>query len=83
MGFNAIKFDLDTPWDKLPKAAKDLILYGSEGKEFTMKWGEGHRWRRRTRHDGAEVVESPRDDFSRIGVVVHDEHVKAAKIETN
>ncbi len=41
----AFKFDLDTPWEKLPKSAKDLILYGSEGKEFTMKWGEGHRWR--------------------------------------
>ncbi len=41
----AFKIDLDTPWDKLPKASRDIILYGSGGREFTMKWGEGHRWK--------------------------------------
>ncbi|MFT3841795.1 MAG: excinuclease ABC subunit UvrA [Myxococcaceae bacterium] len=41
----AFKIDLDTPWAKLSKREKDVILYGSEGAEFTMKWGDGGRWR--------------------------------------
>jgi excinuclease ABC subunit A len=32
--------DLDTPWEKLPKKARDVILYGSDGAELKMKWGD-------------------------------------------
>ncbi len=28
-----------------PKRERDLVLYGSSGKEFTLKWGDGGRWR--------------------------------------
>ncbi len=30
--------DYDTPWKNLPKKQKDLILYGSNGKELTVTW---------------------------------------------
>ncbi|ACN14010.1 UvrA1 [Desulforapulum autotrophicum HRM2] len=30
--------DYDTPWKDLPRAQKDLILYGSKGKELTVNW---------------------------------------------
>ncbi|MCP4114140.1 MAG: excinuclease ABC subunit UvrA [Desulfobacteraceae bacterium] len=30
--------DYDTPWKDLPKKQKDLILYGSKGKELTVNW---------------------------------------------
>ncbi|WP_395391421.1 excinuclease ABC subunit UvrA [Fructilactobacillus sanfranciscensis] len=30
----AFKIDMDTPFKKLPKKQRDLILYGSKGKEF-------------------------------------------------
>ena len=30
--------DFDTPWKKLPKRQKNLILYGSRGKELTVSW---------------------------------------------
>jgi excinuclease ABC subunit A len=40
----AFGIDLDTPWEKLPKRQQEIVLYGSEGKELTMKWGEA-RWR--------------------------------------
>ncbi len=36
--------DLDTPWEKLPKKQTDVILYGLEGKDVTMKWGEA-KWK--------------------------------------
>ncbi|MEW5741397.1 MAG: excinuclease ABC subunit UvrA [Myxococcota bacterium] len=36
--------DLDTPWEKLPKKQQDVLLYGSGGREVTMKWGDA-RWR--------------------------------------
>ncbi len=32
--------DLDTPWKDLPKKARDVILYGSQGAELKMKWGD-------------------------------------------
>ena len=32
--------DLDTPWGKLPKKSRDVILYGSEGTELKMQWGD-------------------------------------------
>jgi excinuclease ABC subunit A len=40
----AFNIDLETPWDKLPKKQTDVVLYGSEGKELTMKWGDA-RWK--------------------------------------
>ncbi|HEY1088839.1 MAG TPA: excinuclease ABC subunit UvrA, partial [Archangium sp.] len=40
----AFVIDLETPWKDLPKAKQEVILYGSQGKELTMKWGEA-RWR--------------------------------------
>jgi excinuclease ABC subunit A len=40
----AFGIDLDTPWEKLPKKQQDVILYGSQGKELSMKWGDA-RWR--------------------------------------
>jgi excinuclease ABC subunit A len=30
--------DLDKPWNKLPKRQKQLILYGSGGRELTVSW---------------------------------------------
>ena len=47
--------DFDTPWEKLPKKQQDLVLYGSEGREVTVRWdsekiqgdvtdGLGRRW---------------------------------------
>jgi excinuclease ABC subunit A len=36
--------DLETPWEKLPKKHRDVLLYGSGGREVTMRWGEA-RWR--------------------------------------
>ncbi|MFN0062729.1 MAG: excinuclease ABC subunit UvrA [Myxococcaceae bacterium] len=41
----AFKIDLDTPWNQLSARERDVVLYGSEGKTFTMKWGEGGRWK--------------------------------------
>ena len=32
------KLDYDTPWNKLPKAQRDLILNGSDGEDFVVKW---------------------------------------------
>ncbi|MEW6435227.1 MAG: excinuclease ABC subunit UvrA [Myxococcota bacterium] len=40
----AFGLDLDTPWAKLPKKQQDVILYGSGGREVSMKWGDA-RWR--------------------------------------
>jgi excinuclease ABC subunit A len=31
-------FNLKTPWKELKKETKSLILYGSKGKKFTVKW---------------------------------------------
>jgi excinuclease ABC subunit A len=41
----AFKIDLDVAYAKLSKREKDLLMYGSGGKEFTLAWGEGGRWR--------------------------------------
>ena len=41
----AFKFDLDTPYAKLSKREKDLIMNGSDGKELTIRWGDGGRWK--------------------------------------
>src|SRR5919198_2674831 len=41
----AFKIDLDTPWDQLTKRERDVVMYGSNGKEFTITWGEGGRYR--------------------------------------
>jgi excinuclease ABC subunit A len=30
--------DLDTPWRQLPKKQKELILFGSKGREMTVDW---------------------------------------------
>jgi excinuclease ABC subunit A len=30
--------DFDTPWNKLPKKHRDLILYGSNGRELIVDW---------------------------------------------
>jgi excinuclease ABC subunit A len=30
--------DLDQPWNRLPKRQKNLILYGSHGRELTVSW---------------------------------------------
>ncbi len=32
------QIDLDTPWNRLPKRQRDLILYGSGGRELTVTW---------------------------------------------
>ncbi len=40
----AFDIDLDTPWNKLPKTSRDIILFGAEGKAVTVKWGEA-RWK--------------------------------------
>jgi excinuclease ABC subunit A len=32
--------DLDTPWNKIPKAKRDAILRGVPGKKVTVHWGE-------------------------------------------
>jgi excinuclease ABC subunit A len=32
--------DLDTPWSKLPKAKRDAVMYGVEGKRVTVSWGQ-------------------------------------------
>jgi excinuclease ABC subunit A len=32
------EFDIKTPWKDLPKKVQDLILHGSKGKKFTVKW---------------------------------------------
>ncbi len=40
----AFGIDLETPWEKLPKAQRDVVMFGSTGKELTMKWGDA-RWK--------------------------------------
>ncbi len=39
----AYGIDLDTPWKSLPQKHKDAVLYGTEGKSVTMKWGDA-KW---------------------------------------
>ncbi len=40
----AFGIDLETPWDQLPRKQTEIVLYGSSGKELTMKWGDA-RWK--------------------------------------
>ncbi len=40
----AFGIDLEIPWKDLPKKQQDIVMYGSSGKELSMKWGEA-RWR--------------------------------------
>jgi len=42
---HAFHIDLDVPYERLSKREQDLIMYGSSGKEFTLTWGSGGRWR--------------------------------------
>jgi excinuclease ABC subunit A len=32
------KVDFDTPWKKMPKRQKNLVLHGSRGRELTISW---------------------------------------------
>src|SRR5262249_57605785 len=32
--------NLDTPWNKLPKAKRDLVLHGIAGKRIAVSWGQ-------------------------------------------
>ncbi len=36
--------DLDTPWEKLPKKQQAVVLYGGDGAEVTVKWGDA-KWK--------------------------------------
>ncbi|MBX7097517.1 MAG: excinuclease ABC subunit UvrA [Myxococcaceae bacterium] len=36
----AFKIDLDAPWSSLPEKARHAIMYGAEGKNLKMKWGD-------------------------------------------
>lgn len=42
----AFDIDLDTPWAKLPKKQTQVLLYGAEGTEFTVRWGDA-RWKQK------------------------------------
>jgi excinuclease ABC subunit A len=42
---NAFKINLDVPYEELSQREQDLIMYGSSGREFTLRWGEGGHWR--------------------------------------
>ncbi len=41
----AFRIDLDVPYEKLSKREQDLIMFGSDGREFTLRWGTGGTWR--------------------------------------
>jgi excinuclease ABC subunit A len=41
----AFKIDLDVPYGKLTEREKNTLMYGSDGKTFTVKWGEGGRYK--------------------------------------
>ena len=41
----AFKIDLDVPYEKLSKREQDVIMHGSNGREFTLRWGNGGTWR--------------------------------------
>jgi excinuclease ABC subunit A len=41
----AFDIDLDVPYAKLSEREKSLLMYGSKGKEFTVKWGAGGRYK--------------------------------------
>jgi excinuclease ABC subunit A len=33
-----LRFDLDAPWRELPESVRDVLLYGSEGRRFRMRY---------------------------------------------
>jgi excinuclease ABC subunit A len=33
-----LRFDLDTPWRELPERIRDVLLFGSEGRRFRMRY---------------------------------------------
>jgi excinuclease ABC subunit A len=37
--------DLDTPWHSLPQRTRDLVLHGAKGKELTIRWSGGGKYR--------------------------------------
>ncbi|MFL5320617.1 MAG: excinuclease ABC subunit UvrA, partial [Myxococcaceae bacterium] len=41
----AFKVDLDKPWKDLSAREQKVIMYGTEGKEFTVSYGDGGKWR--------------------------------------
>ncbi|WP_225412125.1 excinuclease ABC subunit UvrA [Stigmatella hybrida] len=41
----AFKIPLDVPYAKIGQKEKDILMYGSDGKAFTVKWGEGGRYK--------------------------------------
>ncbi|MDY7225271.1 excinuclease ABC subunit UvrA [Hyalangium rubrum] len=41
----SFKIDLDVPYGKLTEREKQTLMYGSNGKTFTVKWGEGGRYK--------------------------------------
>ncbi len=41
----AFKIDLDVPYGKLSEREKNTLMYGSNGKTFTVEWGEGGRYK--------------------------------------
>jgi excinuclease ABC subunit A len=41
----AFKIDLDTPYQKLSERERQLIMLGSEGREFTITFGDGGRYK--------------------------------------
>ncbi len=41
----AFKIDLDVPYAKLSEREKKTLMYGSDGKAFTVEWGEGGRYK--------------------------------------
>jgi excinuclease ABC subunit A len=36
---DACDVDLDTPWSKLPKKKRDVVLHGAAGQKLSVKWG--------------------------------------------
>jgi excinuclease ABC subunit A len=49
----AFKFDLDTPWDKLSKKARSIIMDGTNGKKFKVQLPPGAR--QGTKQVGKEI----------------------------
>ncbi|XXF75875.1 excinuclease ABC subunit UvrA [Myxococcaceae bacterium GXIMD 01537] len=41
----AFKIDLDVPYAKLSQREKDTLMHGSNGKAFTVEWGEGGKYK--------------------------------------
>ncbi|HEY0840637.1 MAG TPA: excinuclease ABC subunit UvrA, partial [Vulgatibacter sp.] len=52
---HAFDVDLDKPWEKLPKKQRDLVMFGTQGKEFVITW-EDASGRGRYRMDWEGVV---------------------------